>query len=54
VIIRGYSIGGYWWLLHEWLPMAILLMAINNYLLVIIRGYSIGGYYMNGYQWLLY
>jgi len=36
VIIRGYYIGGYWWLLYEWLPVAIILMAIG--------GYSINGY----------
>jgi len=36
VIIRGYSIAGYWWLLYEWLPVAIILMATS--------GYSINGH----------
>jgi hypothetical protein len=34
--IGGYSINGHWWLLYEWLLVAIVLMAI-------------GGYFMNGY-----
>ncbi len=38
VIVGGYSIGGYWW----------LLVVINVIILVIVGGYSIGGYW-----WLL-
>jgi hypothetical protein len=34
--MRGYFIGGYWWLLYEWLPVAIILMAT-------------GGYFINGH-----
>jgi len=37
----GYYINGHWWLLYEWLLVAILLMAI-------------GGYFINGYWWVFY
>jgi hypothetical protein len=41
VVIGGYSIDGYWWLLYSWLLVAILLMVI-------------GGYSIDGYWWLFY
>jgi hypothetical protein len=40
VVIVGYPIGDYWWLL-----MTIILMVIDNY--------SINGYYFLLYWWLL-
>ncbi len=36
MVIGGYSINGYWWLLYLWLLVAILLMAPS-------------GYFINGY-----
>jgi len=41
MVIDGYSINGYWWLLYEWLLVGILLMVID-------------GYFINGYWWLFY
>ncbi len=40
VVINGYFIGGY-----QWILLFILLMVIG--------GYSINGYYISGYWWLL-
>jgi hypothetical protein len=42
--IGGYYINGYWWPLHLWLLVAIILMAIGGYY---IYGYC--GYYIYGY-----
>jgi hypothetical protein len=41
MVIGGYFINGYWWLLYKWLLVATLLIVI-------------GGYFINGYWWLLY
>ncbi len=41
MVIGGYSINGYGWLLYSWLSVAILLMAID-------------GYSIHGYEWLFY
>ncbi len=40
MVINGYFIGGY-----QWILLFILLMVIG--------GYSINGYYISGYWWLL-
>ncbi len=51
VVIDGYSINGYWWIL-----MAISFVALRwlfyQWLLVDIGGYYICGYSINGY-WLI-
>ncbi len=65
VVIRGYSIDGYWLLFYSWLLVVILLMVIGGYLLMVIGGYLlmviggyllmvIGGYFINSYWRLFY
>jgi hypothetical protein len=49
MVINGYFVIRYWWLL-----MVIILVAIGEYSIVDIGGYFINGYCIISYGWLLY
>jgi len=57
VVINGYCISGYWWILMVILLMAIGGYFIDGYLLMTIMDIllmDIDGYFIDGYWWIFY